>query len=53
MHGVLSASNDFGKFDYVLANPPFNVDEVSLWAVEKKTHAFQRTLLALVAVPHR
>jgi type I restriction enzyme M protein len=25
----------FGKFDYVLANPPFNVDEVSLSAVEK------------------
>ncbi|QBQ55458.1 type I restriction-modification system subunit M [Nitrosococcus wardiae] len=25
----------FGKFDYVLANPPFNVDEVSLSGVEK------------------
>ena len=25
----------FGKFDYVLANPPFNVDEVSLSSVEK------------------
>ena len=25
----------FGKFDYVLANPPFNVDEVSLSLVEK------------------
>jgi type I restriction enzyme M protein len=25
----------FGTFDYVLANPPFNVDEVSLNAVEK------------------
>lgn len=24
-----------GKFDYVLANPPFNVDDVSLSAVEK------------------
>lgn len=24
-----------GKFDYVLANPPFNVDEVSLSSVEK------------------
>jgi type I restriction enzyme M protein len=27
--------NSFGAFDYVLANPPFNVDEVSLKAVEK------------------
>jgi type I restriction enzyme M protein len=27
--------DSFGKFDYVLANPPFNVDEVSLSAVEK------------------
>ncbi len=27
--------NSFGKFDYVLANPPFNVDEVSLSGVEK------------------
>lgn len=27
--------NSFGAFDYVLANPPFNVDEVSLAAVEK------------------
>lgn len=25
----------FGSFDYVLANPPFNVDDVSLSAVEK------------------
>jgi type I restriction enzyme M protein len=25
----------FGKFDYVLANPPFNVDEVSQSSVEK------------------
>ena len=25
----------FGSFDYVLANPPFNVDEVSLSGVEK------------------
>ena len=25
----------FGAFDYVLANPPFNVDEVSLSSVEK------------------
>ncbi|MEW5746463.1 MAG: class I SAM-dependent DNA methyltransferase [Nitrospirota bacterium] len=25
----------FGKFDYVLANPPFNVDDVSLSTVEK------------------
>jgi type I restriction enzyme M protein len=27
--------NSFQAFDYVLANPPFNVDEVSLKAVEK------------------
>ena len=27
--------NSFGQFDYVLANPPFNVDDVSLSAVEK------------------
>ncbi len=27
--------NSFQAFDYVLANPPFNVDEVSLTAVEK------------------
>jgi type I restriction enzyme M protein len=27
--------NSFRGFDYVLANPPFNVDEVSLKAVEK------------------
>ncbi len=26
--------NSFGQFDYVLANPPFNVDDVSLSAVE-------------------
>ncbi len=25
----------FGKFDYVMANPPFNVDDVSLKSVEK------------------
>ncbi len=25
----------FGRFDYVLANPPFNVDDVSLSSVEK------------------
>lgn len=25
----------FGKFDYVLANPPFNVDDVSLKSIEK------------------
>lgn len=28
------AFDSFGKFDYVLANPPFNVDDVSLKAVE-------------------
>ena len=27
--------DSFSKFDYVLANPPFNVDEVSLSSVEK------------------
>ncbi len=27
--------NSFGQFDYVLANPPFNVDDVSLKTVEK------------------
>jgi type I restriction enzyme M protein len=27
--------NSFGQFDYVLANPPFNVDDVSLNTVEK------------------
>ncbi len=27
--------SSFGAFDYVLANPPFNVDEVSLSGVEK------------------
>jgi type I restriction enzyme M protein len=27
--------NSFGSFDYVLANPPFNVDDVSLSIVEK------------------
>ena len=27
--------NAFGAFDYVMANPPFNVDDVSLDAVEK------------------
>lgn len=29
------AFDSFEKFDYVLANPPFNVDEVSLSGVEK------------------
>lgn len=29
------AFRSFGAFDYVLANPPFNVDDVSLSAVEK------------------
>ena len=29
------AFGSVGKFDYVLANPPFNVDDVSLSAVEK------------------
>lgn len=29
------AFNSFERFDYVLANPPFNVDDVSLSAVEK------------------
>ncbi|MDJ0717229.1 MAG: class I SAM-dependent DNA methyltransferase [Prochloraceae cyanobacterium] len=28
--------NGFGKFDYVLANPPFNVDDVSIAKVEDK-----------------
>ena len=27
--------DSFGQFDYVLANPPFNVDDVSLGTVEK------------------
>jgi type I restriction enzyme M protein len=27
--------NAFGAFDYVMANPPFNVDDVTLQAVEK------------------
>jgi type I restriction enzyme M protein len=27
--------NSFGKFDYVMANPPFNVDDVTLGKVEK------------------
>lgn len=27
--------NSFGAFDYVMANPPFNVDDVTLQAVEK------------------
>lgn len=27
--------NSFGAFDYVLANPPFNVDDVSLSSIEK------------------
>jgi type I restriction enzyme M protein len=29
------AFDSFGAFDYVLANPPFNVDDVSLKSVEK------------------
>ena len=29
------AFGSFGAFDYVLANPPFNVDDVSLSSVEK------------------
>jgi type I restriction enzyme M protein len=37
----------FGKFDYVLANPPFNVDDVALSAVEKdrrfNTYGIPRT----------
>ncbi|MGE0133467.1 MAG: N-6 DNA methylase [Blastocatellales bacterium] len=36
----------FGKFDYVMANPPFNVDDVSLSSVEKderfNTHGIPR-----------
>lgn len=27
--------NSFGRFDFVMANPPFNVDDVSLKSVEK------------------
>lgn len=27
--------DNFGRFDYVLANPPFNVDDVSISSVEK------------------
>ena len=27
--------DSFGRFDYVLTNPPFNVDDVSLSSVEK------------------
>jgi len=27
--------DSFGRFDYVLANPPFNVDDVSLSSVER------------------
>lgn len=42
LRGEISSQNtyyndpydSFGKFDYVLANPPFNVDDVSLSAVE-------------------
>jgi type I restriction enzyme M protein len=30
------AFGSFGAFDYVLANPPFNVDDVSLSSVEKE-----------------
>ncbi len=29
------AFGSFGAFDYVLANPPFNVDDVSLSSIEK------------------
>lgn len=38
MQGISYYDDHFkslGKFDYVLANPPFNVDEVSLSGVEK------------------
>lgn len=31
----VDAFGSFGAFDYVLANPPFNVDDVSLSSVEK------------------
>lgn len=38
--------DSFGKFDYVMANPPFNVDDVSLSSVEKdkrfNTHGIPR-----------
>ncbi len=36
--------DSFGKFDYVLANPPFNVDEVSLSAVDKDPRFNERFL---------
>ncbi len=43
LRGAISPANtfyvdefsSFGRFDYVLANPPFNVDDVSLASVEK------------------
>ena len=38
------AHDSFGQFDYVLANPPFNVDEVSLAAVEKEVIALAGAL---------
>jgi type I restriction enzyme M protein len=36
--------DSFGKFDYVLASPPFNVDEVSLSPVEKDPRFNERLL---------
>lgn len=30
--------DSFGRFDYVMANPPFNVDDVSLSSVDKDPH---------------
>ena len=43
LHGSVMQANtyvedphgSFGQFDYVMANPPFNVDDVSLAAIEK------------------
>jgi len=41
-----TTTRQFGAFDYVLANPPFNVDDVSLSSVEKdkrfNTHGVPR-----------
>ena len=34
----MKITNSLGQFDYVLANPPFNVDDVSLSSV-KMIHA--------------
>lgn len=31
----------FGTFDYVLANPPFNVDDVSLSSIEKDSQGIK------------